>query len=308
MPPAATRAPATGCVLAAARRTCRRAPPPRPRWPTWRAYPPGRRLTGYAAAARRDLQPLRRRPGLLRARTTPHAPTPLIRARHRDRRRGGLPGPHGKTHVQPPAASSVTGIVVNPEPGSPGEDYDRLRAVLHDALTQGRRGWANREGHPDFRRPPAGRVGWVESVNPVAGGRLDCRDTAGGHRSGRRASAGGIKSRHVPQHPSAEQLRAAGDQHRGPRRRPAVRPQDRRDDQAVEGQRRGLQPGRPRHRPRHRAPAGRPGVGSARRRTGGEAAKARARRPSAFASRGPTRAFPPPATRALSPATSPRSL
>ena len=42
-----------------------------------------------------------------------------------------------------------------------------------------------------------------------------------------------VRSEHVPQHPTAEQLRAAGDQRRGRGRRPAVRPQGERDDEAV---------------------------------------------------------------------------
>lgn len=65
----------------------------------------------------------------------------------------------------------VTGIVVNAQLGVPREDEDRLRAVLHDAGRSGPDA-ANRQRHPDFRAHLEGRVGWVESVNPVRGARL----------------------------------------------------------------------------------------------------------------------------------------
>ena len=69
----------------------------------------------------------------------------------------------------------------------------------------------------------------------------------------------GVLSSHVPQHPPAQQLRAAGDRRRGHRRGAAVRPQGQRDDQAVAGQPGGLRPGGARDRAHHPAPARRPG-------------------------------------------------
>lgn len=77
-----------------------------------------------------------------------------------------------KTRVQRSSGRQlVTGIVVNSGPGIVREDYDRLRALLHEARTAGTE-TANRELHPDFRRHLLGRVSWVESVNPVRGIRL----------------------------------------------------------------------------------------------------------------------------------------
>lgn len=77
-----------------------------------------------------------------------------------------------KTRVQPAARRQlVTGIVVNQTTGVTRRDYDRLRAILHDATVHGP-AVANREQHPDFRAHLTGRVGWVDSVNPVRGARL----------------------------------------------------------------------------------------------------------------------------------------
>lgn len=78
----------------------------------------------------------------------------------------------GKTRVQPATGrQQVTGIVVNSRLGIARNDYDQLRAVLHEARTRGVE-LANRDRHPDFRQHLSGRVGWVESVNPARGRRL----------------------------------------------------------------------------------------------------------------------------------------
>lgn len=77
-----------------------------------------------------------------------------------------------KTRVQPATQRQlVTGIVVNQTSGVVRRNDDRLRAILHDAAIRGP-AVANREEHPDFRAHLTGRVGWVESVNPVRGARL----------------------------------------------------------------------------------------------------------------------------------------
>lgn len=65
----------------------------------------------------------------------------------------------------------VTGIVVNERLGIPRADYDRLRAILHQARRDGVV-TANRAGHPYFREHLSGRISWVESVNPQRGRRL----------------------------------------------------------------------------------------------------------------------------------------
>ena len=77
-----------------------------------------------------------------------------------------------KTRVRTRAERQlVTGVVVNERPNVPRPQYDRLRAVLHEARTRGPRA-ANREGHPDFRSHLTGRVEWVSSLNPARGRRL----------------------------------------------------------------------------------------------------------------------------------------
>ncbi|MBB3326783.1 reverse transcriptase family protein [Microlunatus antarcticus] len=65
----------------------------------------------------------------------------------------------------------VTGLVVNERLNVTRAYHDQLRAVLHDATRNGPSA-ANRADHPDFRSHLEGRVGWVESVNPVRGRRL----------------------------------------------------------------------------------------------------------------------------------------
>jgi len=65
----------------------------------------------------------------------------------------------------------VTGVVVNAHPNVARADYDRLRAILTNCLRHGPMG-QNRGGHPRFRLHLAGRIGWVESLNPRRGARL----------------------------------------------------------------------------------------------------------------------------------------
>lgn len=65
----------------------------------------------------------------------------------------------------------VTGVVVNERTNVAREEYDRLRALLHEAHLSGPEA-ANRAGVEDFRAHVAGRIGWVASVNPARGSRL----------------------------------------------------------------------------------------------------------------------------------------
>jgi len=65
----------------------------------------------------------------------------------------------------------VTGVVVNDRPNPPRGEYDRLRAVIHDA-TQNGPTIANRDGRTDFRGHLLGRIAWVESLNPSRGATL----------------------------------------------------------------------------------------------------------------------------------------
>ncbi|MBA2390345.1 MAG: RNA-directed DNA polymerase [Geodermatophilaceae bacterium] len=78
----------------------------------------------------------------------------------------------GKTRVQPRAGrQTVTGIVVNERANAARADYDRLRAILHNAARTGAQG-QNRGGHRDFRSHLLGRIAWVEALNPARGRRL----------------------------------------------------------------------------------------------------------------------------------------
>jgi hypothetical protein len=65
----------------------------------------------------------------------------------------------------------VTGLVVNERPNVTRTDYDRLRAVLHDAATNGPTA-ANRHAHPDFRAHLLGRIAWAAAANPARAARL----------------------------------------------------------------------------------------------------------------------------------------
>jgi RNA-directed DNA polymerase len=68
----------------------------------------------------------------------------------------------------------VTGLVVNEHPNVTRHEYDRLKAILHDAVANGPQA-ANRAGVADFRAHLTGRVAWVAAVNPNRGRRLGRR-------------------------------------------------------------------------------------------------------------------------------------
>jgi hypothetical protein len=71
-----------------------------------------------------------------------------------------------KTHVSRRSGRQrLAGLVVNSRPAAPRDEYDRLRAILHDAATHGL-AEANRDGHPDFAAHLAGRVAWVGHRHP----------------------------------------------------------------------------------------------------------------------------------------------
>jgi RNA-directed DNA polymerase len=66
---------------------------------------------------------------------------------------------------------TVLGLVVNAHPNMARADYDRLRAVLHDAARHGPAA-ADRAGHADFRAHLEGRISWVTAANPARGPKL----------------------------------------------------------------------------------------------------------------------------------------
>ena len=65
----------------------------------------------------------------------------------------------------------VAGVVVNAGTNVAREDYDRLRALLHNAARHGPAS-QNHEGHPHFRSHVLGRISWVASLHPERGAKL----------------------------------------------------------------------------------------------------------------------------------------
>jgi hypothetical protein len=65
----------------------------------------------------------------------------------------------------------VCGIVVNEHRNVARGEYDRLKAILHNAAREGPAS-QNRAGVPNFRAHLLGRIGWVESVNLARGAKL----------------------------------------------------------------------------------------------------------------------------------------
>lgn len=80
---------------------------------------------------------------------------------------------HRKTRVMPQSVRQrVTGVVVNARPGIPRDDFDRLKAILHNCVRSGPAS-QNREGRADFRAHLAGRIAYVKSLTPSRGERLE---------------------------------------------------------------------------------------------------------------------------------------
>jgi RNA-directed DNA polymerase len=65
----------------------------------------------------------------------------------------------------------LAGLVVNAAPAVPRAEYDRLRAILHDAARHGIDA-ANRDGRADFAAHLAGRVAWVAHRHPARAAKL----------------------------------------------------------------------------------------------------------------------------------------
>jgi hypothetical protein len=66
---------------------------------------------------------------------------------------------------------SAAGLVFNQHANVARDEYDLLKATLHNCVRQGPAS-QNRDARPDFRAHLEGRVGFVESVNPARGARL----------------------------------------------------------------------------------------------------------------------------------------
>ncbi|GIF52270.1 RNA-directed DNA polymerase [Asanoa ferruginea] len=65
----------------------------------------------------------------------------------------------------------LAGLVVNERPAVPRDEYDRLRAILHNAARTGLAA-QNRGGHPAFAEHLAGRVAWVGRASPHRAAKL----------------------------------------------------------------------------------------------------------------------------------------
>jgi retron-type reverse transcriptase len=79
---------------------------------------------------------------------------------------------HRKTRVQTQAqAQHLGGMVINQRPNLPREEFDRLKAILHNCVRWGPQS-QNREGVADFKAHLAGRIAYAVWLNPVKGERL----------------------------------------------------------------------------------------------------------------------------------------
>ena len=67
---------------------------------------------------------------------------------------------------------TVTGVVVNERVNGPRDEYDLLKAMLTNCVRHGPAS-QNRDGHPRFWACLTGRVGWVATLNPARGNRLE---------------------------------------------------------------------------------------------------------------------------------------
>lgn len=66
---------------------------------------------------------------------------------------------------------TVAGVVVNSRPNVRRDEYDRLKAILHNAKRTGLQS-QNRDGHPDFAAHLRGRIAHVAMLNPQRGEKL----------------------------------------------------------------------------------------------------------------------------------------
>jgi hypothetical protein len=77
-----------------------------------------------------------------------------------------------KTRIMRPGVRQVVaGLVVNRHPNVARADYERLKAILHNAARFGP-ATQNREGHADFRAHLEGKVAYLAMVHPARGARL----------------------------------------------------------------------------------------------------------------------------------------
>lgn len=79
---------------------------------------------------------------------------------------------HRKTRVMRQGVRQyLAGLVINERVNTVRADFDRLKATLTNCVRHGAES-QNREGHPAFRIHLAGKISFVEMVNPAKGARL----------------------------------------------------------------------------------------------------------------------------------------
>ncbi len=77
-----------------------------------------------------------------------------------------------KTRIMPAQQrQTVTGIVVNTHLNVARNDFDALKALLHNCVRHGAAG-QNRDAVANFSAHLDGRVGWIEQLNPQRGAKL----------------------------------------------------------------------------------------------------------------------------------------
>jgi len=95
----------------------------------------------------------------------------LARVRHIARDEGFAVNAKKTRGKRPNARQTVTGLVVNHNPGVPREIIRRLRAILHRAKGEGLAA-QNRGGEPNFRAWVEGMIAYVAMSRPAVGEKL----------------------------------------------------------------------------------------------------------------------------------------
>lgn len=95
---------------------------------------------------------------------------PLVRKIIRSE--GFMLNAHKMRFMRPGQRQEVTGVVVNSRTNVRREEYDRLKAIIHNAAKAGSLESQNRDEHPDFRAYLLGRAAHVRQLNPERGQRL----------------------------------------------------------------------------------------------------------------------------------------
>jgi retron-type reverse transcriptase len=79
---------------------------------------------------------------------------------------------HRKTRLRTQSQSQrLAGMVINQKANLSRSDFDRLKAILHNSIHKGPES-QNRQGHADFKSHLAGRIAYVNWLNPSRGERL----------------------------------------------------------------------------------------------------------------------------------------